>query len=111
MRCNKCGGYRRNADIDIQKLRRLAVSGSPEDEARLIRMLMRTGELSRHYISLAAYLRDPAAIITSVEPWDDSEIPDWAQDWSNVRKVLQFGELEQRLLVWIAADMAEHLES
>jgi len=109
MKCNRCGGYRRNADIDIQKLRRRQAVGGPEDEAHVLIQLMRLGELDRYHVSLAAYLGDPAAIITSVEPWDDSEIPGWAQDWSNVGKVLRFGELEQRLLVWVAADIAEHV--
>jgi len=115
MRCSKCGckkgpNYRRNiSDEDLEYLKQQMELG----DAGALQQLIDEGELDPRYVALAAYLGDPLALQVS-EPWDESNVPrgyinQVGGHWPKIRIVLRFGELDKRLLVSCAADLAEHV--
>ena len=93
-------------DVATQELVRQWRIGDCEAGAQVIRNRMRSGELNMRYVALAAYLGDPTALKAGIEPWRP---PSGNSSWSKVRRVLRHGGLDKRLLVTMAADMAEHV--
>jgi hypothetical protein len=115
MRCSHCGGYRykyrRNSDAQLRQLERIAAqSGSTSDRAKVIIAKVRLGIISEHSLALAAYLGDPAAKATGIEPWDDSAAASQgAEEWAEVRKVLLVGGLDRKFQLTCATDFIQHV--
>ncbi len=120
--------YRRNSDTDIRYYQRLALGGDIQAEAKVLSLRRQAGNLDPHHVELAAYLGDEASLLVSDQggwinpcPYRRAYSLDlalgyrlrvrlgkWTPGPEISMQVLRWGELDQRLLVKIAADFAQH---
>ena len=100
--------YRRNADLSQRQLER---SNDPDDQAKLIGIKVRAGEISEENVLLAAYLYDPAALMyTEGAVWDSSIIPpDTYEGDARLRIILRHAGLDKQFVVRCAIDFARRV--